>query len=192
MFSLIQGAWKTLTEVPQRKVLLLGLDGSGKTSLMEQLKLIYAGMEPLPASKVAPTVGLNIAKFQLKKISYIVWDVGGSASLRTLWDRYLSEADGILWVLDAGDGARADEALETLLEILARDEVKGKPTLIAANKEDEEDGYDLDKFAKSCFESLQGRDWKMCRCSALEGDGVKEGFDWLAEALANIEEKESD
>ena len=46
-------------------ILILGLDYSGKTVTLEQLKATFAGVEPLPPSKISPTVGLNIGRMQV-------------------------------------------------------------------------------------------------------------------------------
>jgi ADP-ribosylation factor related protein 1 len=57
-------------------------------SILEQLKSIFSGMEPLPPNRIPPTVGLNIGRVRVNRSSLIFWDVGGQRSLRTLWEKY--------------------------------------------------------------------------------------------------------
>ena len=83
-------------------------------TLLEQLKAIYTGMDPLPPGKIPPTVGLNIGRMHVSRTKLIFWDLGGSRSLRALWEKYYSEAHGLLYVVDASDHDRLEEGRETL------------------------------------------------------------------------------
>ena len=56
-------------------------------TILEQLKGIFGGREPLPPSKITPTVGLNIGRIQLQRVKLIVWDLGGQAALRSIWEK---------------------------------------------------------------------------------------------------------
>lgn len=57
-----------------------------------------------------PTVGLNVGRFEAFNTSLVFWDLGGAASLRGIWDKYFAETHGIIFVLDATDPDRFDEA----------------------------------------------------------------------------------
>lgn len=54
----------------QCKVVMLGLDGAGKTTILYSLKLgeVY---------NTIPTIGFNMEELHYKTISFLVWDVGG-------------------------------------------------------------------------------------------------------------------
>ena len=43
------------------KVLIIGLDSAGKTTLLENIKRNY-GAGGLPSDKITPTIGMNLAK----------------------------------------------------------------------------------------------------------------------------------
>ena len=63
------------------RILMLGLDGAGKTTVLYKLKLGEV------ISSV-PTIGFNVETVQYKKINFQVWDIGGQEKLRLLWRHY--------------------------------------------------------------------------------------------------------
>uniref|UniRef100_A0A914NPX8 ADP-ribosylation factor 1-like 2 n=1 Tax=Meloidogyne incognita TaxID=6306 RepID=A0A914NPX8_MELIC len=63
------------------RVLMLGLDAAGKTSILYKLKLGQS-------IKSLPTVGFNVETVTYKNIKFSVWDVGGQEKIRPLWRHY--------------------------------------------------------------------------------------------------------
>ncbi|XP_069025727.1 uncharacterized protein [Embiotoca jacksoni] len=63
------------------RILMVGLDAAGKTTLLYRLHL---------AEVVAtiPTIGFNVETVEYKNISFTVWDVGGQTIIRPLWRHY--------------------------------------------------------------------------------------------------------
>ena len=57
------------------KILMLGLDAAGKTTILYQMKLNEA------ISSV-PTVGFNVEEVNYKGLHFTVWDIGGQTRLR--------------------------------------------------------------------------------------------------------------
>ena len=64
--------------------------------------------------KITQTVGLNIAKIEKSSGEFIFWDVGGQAVMRKIWNKYFSECNGIIFVIDGSDEIRFQEVRETL------------------------------------------------------------------------------
>ena len=64
--------------------------------------------------RITPTIGLNIAKLEKHNGEFILWDVGGQAVLRKIWDKYFDEAHGLVFVIDGTDEMRFNEVRETL------------------------------------------------------------------------------
>ena len=81
MFSLISGCVQWALSKDELKILIVGLDYSGKTTLLEQVKRAYmphyrgAALEGLP-----PTIGMNLARVAMQRVDVTFWDVGGSVS----------------------------------------------------------------------------------------------------------------
>ncbi|KAL1061935.1 hypothetical protein V6Z11_D13G047100 [Gossypium hirsutum] len=74
---------KKLGFLPQCRIriVMVGLDGSGKTTILYKLKLG-------DLLKTKPTIGFNVETIQYKSICFDVWDIGGES-------KYLSSHSGI-------------------------------------------------------------------------------------------------
>ena len=42
----------------------------------------------------------------------VFWDLGGQRDLHSIWDKYYSEAHGVIYVIDSSDEERLRESLE--------------------------------------------------------------------------------
>lgn len=65
------------------RILMLGLDAAGKTTILYTLK-IQRDVTTIP------TVGFNVETFSIRNIKFNVWDVGGQDKIRPLWRHYYS------------------------------------------------------------------------------------------------------
>ena len=83
-----------------------------------------------------PTQRANIEEIQIGNITMKAIDLGGHAVVRHLWEEYLLDASAVIFIIDAADVARFDEAKEELDDLLALEAFSGKPFLILANKQD--------------------------------------------------------
>ena len=78
------------------KILILGLDGAGKTTIMYQMQL----HENVHA---VPTIGFNVEQVNYKGLEFTLWDIGGQTKLRGMWQHYYSNSDAVIYVLDTSD-----------------------------------------------------------------------------------------
>lgn len=69
----------------EMRLLMLGLDAAGKTTILYKLKL---GQDVT----TIPTVGFNVETVTYKNVKFNVWDVGGQDKIRPLWRHYFSGA----------------------------------------------------------------------------------------------------
>jgi ADP-ribosylation factor-like protein 13B len=117
------------------------------------------------------------------------FDLGGGAKIRNIWKNYYGKMHGIVFVVDAADPDRMDEAKEVLHAMLNDPTSKGKPLAIFANKQD----LPLAMTASDILLALEldnfpDTEQQVFACSAL-GQGVEksgvdkrltEGIDWMA------------
>lgn len=158
----------------ETRVLMLGLDGAGKTSTLYKLKLGEV-------VTTIPTIGFNVETVEYRNLQLAVWDVGGQKKIRVLWHHYFRGANAIIYVLDSSDVDRVEEAREELMSMLDSDELASIPLLVYANKQDMPRALSPAAVAaKLDMAKLRGREWHVQGCSALTGDGLYEGLDWLA------------
>ena len=170
----------TLSEPVNNRILILGLDAAGKTSLLQRA-LAKENVEP--NFDVNPTVGFNVEMCQFdrsKRATYALWDVGGQEKIRSLWRHYYAGASGLIFVIDSTDVDRLEEAGDALNSILTDQDMKTTPVLIFANKQDAENAATVEEITKEIgFKgvSQERRKWRIQPCSAWTGDGVIEGFE---------------
>jgi len=119
-------------------VVVIGLDSAGKTSLLYRLKL-------REFVETIPTKGFNMERIKVSvgnskasSTTFQVWDVGGQEKLRPLWKSYTRRTDGLVFVVDAADAERMEEAKVELHRISRSPENQGVPVLVLANKQDRE------------------------------------------------------
>ena len=57
-----------------------------------------------------PTIGFNVETIDVHGFNMTVWDVGGRSGTRALWRHYYQNTQGLVFVLDAHDVERIDDA----------------------------------------------------------------------------------
>ncbi|XP_024368459.1 uncharacterized protein [Physcomitrium patens] len=159
-----------------QKLLMLGIDGAGKTSLLRKVKLL----EP----RTQPTVGFNLESLQYRQQTLVMWDVGGQEKIRSLWHHYFVKSQALIFVVDSSDPSRIPEARKELQKLLHETELKDAKLLVYANKQDVQNCLSVSDLADMLDLSLvEDREWHVQGCSASTGKGVYEGLDWLVEVL---------
>ena len=81
------------------RILLLGLDAAGKTTILYKLKMNET-------VNTIPTIGFNMETLQYKNVEFQCWDIGGQDKLRTLWRHYYEGSHAVIFVLDSADRER--------------------------------------------------------------------------------------
>ncbi len=104
-----------------KKLLLLGLDNSGKSSILLSLTR-HSNL--LNFLTLAPTHGIDRLNYEENGKIFNLWDFGGQEQYRVNHlkelDKYLVGIDKLFFVIDIQDNARYDSALDYLEKILAK------------------------------------------------------------------------
>ena len=88
--------WERMFGKQEMRILMVGLDAAGKTTILYKLKLGEA-------VTTIPTIGFNVETVEYKNISFTVWDVGGQDKIRPLWRHYYQNTQGLIFVVDSND-----------------------------------------------------------------------------------------
>eukprot|EP01027_Heterolobosea_sp_BB2_P025628 GEZU01039332.1.p1 GENE.GEZU01039332.1~~GEZU01039332.1.p1 ORF type:complete len:182 (-),score=64.14 GEZU01039332.1:137-682(-) len=171
--------FKNLFGKKEVRILMVGLDAAGKTTILYKLKLGEI-------VTTIPTIGFNVETVEYKNISFTVWDVGGQDKIRPLWRHYYQNTQGIIFVVDSNDRERIGEARDELHRMLSEDELRDAILLVFANKQDLPNAMNAAEITdKLGLHSLRQRNWFIQSTIATSGDGLYEGLDWLSSNLAN-------
>ncbi|XP_077975460.1 ADP-ribosylation factor 1-like isoform X2 [Styela clava] len=175
----IASALKGLFGKKEMRILMVGLDAAGKTTILYKLKLGEI-------VTTIPTIGFNVETVEYKNISFTVWDVGGQDKIRPLWRHYFQNTQGLIFVVDSNDRERLCEAKEELKRMLSEDELRDAILLVFANKQDLPNAATTAEISKGLgLEDMRSRKWYIQATCATTGDGLYEGLDWLSNALNN-------
>lgn len=161
----------------ETRILMLGLDAAGKTTILYKFKL----GEHITT---IPTIGFNVEHIEYNKLDLTIWDVGGQETIRKLWRHYYHGTDGLIFVVDSSDTSRLDEARDELQNLLEQDELRDAVVLVYANKQDLPYAVNPRELSvKLGLNSITNRPWQVQGTCATTGDGLYEGLNWLSSAL---------
>lgn len=103
--------FSTLLGNKEVRVLILGLDNAGKTTILYKLQMGEV-------VTTVPTIGFNVETVQYKNLRFQVWDLGGQTSIRPYWRCYYQNTNAVIYVVDSADGERMGISKQ---ELCARD-----------------------------------------------------------------------
>mmetsp|Transcript_18133 Transcript_18133/g.25249 ORF Transcript_18133/g.25249 Transcript_18133/m.25249 type:complete len:185 (+) Transcript_18133:160-714(+) len=177
------GLLKIIRKIKQRekeiRILILGLDNAGKTTIVKK----FCGED---IKKISPTLGFNIKTLHYKKYTLNIWDVGGQQTIRSYWRNYFEKTDGIIWVVDSVDSQRLLDCKRELHSLLKEERLAGASLLIFTNKQDLPKALSPEQIFKILdLKEMKSRHHRVQKCSAVTGEGLVEGVDWIVSDVAS-------
>ncbi|VDQ13971.1 unnamed protein product [Trichobilharzia regenti] len=167
------------------KLVFLGLDNAGKTTLLHRLK------DDRMAQHV-PTLHPTSEELSIGGMTFTTFDLGGHEQARRVWKNYIPAVDGLVFMVDAYDRNRLE--LDNLLQ---DEQIAHAPILILGNKIDKPGAASEEELryflglqgittGKGVIQKSQiptGRPIELFMCSILKRQGYGEAFNWLAQYL---------
>ncbi|XP_067000987.2 uncharacterized protein [Anabrus simplex] len=120
-----------LEENPERRILVLGLEKSGKSTILSQVTSGKCKNE-----EIKPTEGFNVTCLNNGGISLNIWEIGGGENFRRYWNNFLQDTDLLVFVVDASDTHNLSHAVTEVKTLLGDDRLSHVPVLVLANKQD--------------------------------------------------------
>uniref|UniRef100_A0A2N9GF54 GTP-binding protein SAR1A n=1 Tax=Fagus sylvatica TaxID=28930 RepID=A0A2N9GF54_FAGSY len=183
--------WLVNTQASQKqpKILFLGIDNSGKTTLLHMLK-----DERLVQHQ--PTQHPTSEELYIEKKKFNAFDLGGNHIVRRVWKDYFPKVDGVVYFVDAYDKERFEESKKELDALLSDESLATVPFLILGNKIDIPHAASEDELCYhlglSNFTTGKGRvdlansnirPLEVFMCSIVRKVGYVEGFKWLSQYI---------
>lgn len=168
------------------RVLMVGLDNAGKTTILCRLKL---GL----VMATTPTVGFNVETVRYKKLRFCIWDVGGQDKIRGLWRHYYQNTQAVVFVVDSSDRDRLQEAKTELTRLIQEPELANAFVLVLANKQDLSLSLSGAEVAEHLGlagpKTITKNEFKVQPCCAMSGIGLEEGLEWMSNTLTSRHKK---
>ena len=160
----------------QKKVCMVGVFGTGKTSLVQQY------VHSIFSVKYHSTVGVKIDRKTVEaggaSVNLVLWDVAGRDESQDIPASYLKGSHAFLFVVDGTRKETYDQLGD--LRKLALSSAGQVPHMVALNKADLTGEWCLTERDEA---ALVADGWHVQRTSAKTGAGVEGAFGWLDEAM---------
>lgn len=209
----VKDLFETLKGKNKATLAILGLDSAGKTTLVNLFKGAESGGDV--KKETHPTIGFNMEQIFFGNTSIRIWDIGGQKNLISFWYQYVSDVDGLVFVIDIADEMRFVQSFEAFMTLVGylkdnlpvllllnkRDTYRSNPEELKKRREMVEEIYKVDdqsgvsdsymKHENKLFKvrvaeaSVLDDILAMEKSAVFSSTSVYGGFKWLVEEIKN-------
>ncbi len=158
------------------KIMVLGLQNAGKTTIVDQLKDIINKKYFHEKSSASESLFFE-------NLSITTYDLPIKRMFGDFWTEYFKDQDGFVFVIDLCDVDKFDLAKEQLGLLYKRIKNKSTPFLLLFNKKEISKESFENTITKFDVQKLKYKSIKIITISALTREGMIEAFDWLARKI---------
>ena len=178
MGKLLSKSFFSKPEESKPKLLLIGLDSAGKTTIIEKIKTTEV-------EERRPQIGVYIELFETTDFSFACFDLS-IQRLKILFKPYYENIKGIIFVVDSQDIDRIELVKDEINYFLSVDQLKDVPLLILANKQDIPAALTVENLTEVLdLNKIQNRNWHIQSSCAVSNKGINEGFDWISDIITS-------
>lgn len=181
------------------KILFLGLDNAGKTTLLRMMK------DDRMTSNY-PTLHPHAEELYVGNRRFRAFDLGGHEVARKIWKDYYADTDAIFFLVDAADRTRMAEAREELKKVFETESLRHVPIAVLGNKIDiptacsEEElrsflqipisyNYNMNQGGQNWSYRPGGGPVDVFMCSLLNKMGYSAAFKFISDVLKQQKKK---
>eukprot|EP01084_Bolivina_argentea_P251800 422466_1 len=167
----------------KHKVLMLGLDAAGKTTIM----YVMRNRNKIRFIEKYLNERCKIEQVMIGKVSVTALDLDEYYDkMRNEYEKYYIGNIAIIFVVDSNDRERIDMAHVLMHQILCEQELRELPLLILANKQDLPAAMGVSEITdKLGLNEIKDRRWYIQGTAACTCDGLYEGFDWVGSTVGS-------
>ena len=168
------------------KVLLLGADGVGKTSLLYKLKLDED-------VQTLHTIGFNVEEINYKDKIIRMWDIGGDDKIKYLWKHYMADCKCLIYILNLADKGRLDNYIEYFNVMLEQHKnYMNIPIIIFGNKFNDKIEFEPEEILKKINFPPEIALPHILKGNIKTGEGLSDLLDYLYNNIEFNEEKKEE
>ncbi|KAI4859741.1 GTP-binding protein SAR1 [Hypoxylon rubiginosum] len=161
----------------QTKILILGLNQAGKSTLLMQMAHRRPG-------GLQPTIHPTSEELVIQSVRFVAVNFGGYRQGRHVWSDHLQDVAGVILLVDAADKKRFVEVKPQLDALLATKEMRKIPIVVLGNKVEQLHAVSKEELRHELgLGRIRGRPIELCMCSLSLRLGDGEALRWLADHI---------